>query len=105
MSDWQATELVWSGIRQNVGDVITLQINLMASLHHVCSTDESPNRHMCPSDDNSWCGYNRNKDTFKHVHGLPDAITEAIEPIYDELATPISCANVYMEWHRTITNA
>ena len=72
-------------IRQNVGDVIAMQRNLMASLYHVCSTDENPNHHMCPSDDNSWCGYNRNKDTFRHVHGLPDALIGVIEPIYDDL--------------------
>ena len=54
----------------------------------MCSTDEKPNHHMCPSDDNSWCGYKRNKDTFKHVHGLSDAIIEVIEPIYDELTSP-----------------
>ena len=55
-------------IRKNVGDIIAMQNSLMASLYHVSSTDDKPNHHMCPSDDNSWCGYNRNKETFRHLH-------------------------------------
>ena len=65
-----------------------MQNNLMASVYHVCSTNNNPNHHMCPSDDNSWCGYNRNKDTFRHVHGLPEAIVELVEPIYNKLTSP-----------------
>ena len=40
-------------IHQNVGDIIGMQNNLMASLYHVCSTNDNPNHHVCPSDDNS----------------------------------------------------
>ena len=68
-------------------DIIGLQNNLMASLYHVCSTDENPNHHMCSSGDNSWRGYNRDRDTFRHMHGLPEAIVELVEPIYDELTS------------------
>ena len=74
-------------IRQNVGDIIAMQNNLMASLYHVSSTDNNPNHHMCPNGDKSWCGYNRNKETFQHVHELPEAIVELVEPIYDELTS------------------
>ncbi|XP_074661498.1 uncharacterized protein LOC141914130 [Tubulanus polymorphus] len=71
-------------IRQNTGNLIDMQNNLMASLYHVASTDENPNHHKCPSGDDTWCKFNKDPN-FKHKHGLPGAILDIIEPIYDDL--------------------
>ena len=50
------------------------------------STDANPNHHMCPVADDAWCKYSLDPDNFKHKHGLPEAIVQLIEPIYDDLS-------------------
>ena len=52
-------------IRHNTASVVDMHNEIMASLYHVASTDEDPNHHMCPSDDDSWCRYaTENRQTF-----------------------------------------
>eukprot|EP00795_Rhopilema_esculentum_P011284 gene11284-21476_t len=36
----------------------------------------------------SWCGYKRDPDSFKHKTGLPMPIYNLIKPIFDDLASP-----------------
>ena len=40
----------------------------------------------CPVADDAWCKYSLDPDNFKHKHGLPEAIVQLIEPIYDDLS-------------------
>ena len=58
----------------------------MAALYHVSSTDEEPNHSSCPDGPNTWCKYNLDPSTYKHRHGLPQAVVDMIEPIFSELA-------------------
>ena len=74
-------------IRQNCGDLLTMQQSVLASLYHVASTDANPNHHMCPVTDNAWCTYSVAPENFKHKHGLPETTVQLIEPIYDELSS------------------
>ena len=71
-------------IRQNKGDLQSMQKAVLASLYHVASTDENPQNHLCPN--NSWCNYTKDPEKYKHKHGIPKAIIELLEPIYKELS-------------------
>ena len=53
----------------------------MATLYHVSSTDEEPNHSFCPDGPNKWCKYNLDPSTYKHRHGLPQAVVDVIEPV------------------------
>jgi len=61
---------------------------VLAVLYHVSSTDEKPNHSLCPVGENSWCGWQRDSASYKHKHGLPEAIVELLEPIFDDLSNP-----------------
>lgn len=73
-------------IRQNKGDLVAMQRAVLASLYHVASTDTNRQHGMCPTD--SWCKFNNDPQNYKHKHGLPEAIVDLLEPIYDELSDP-----------------
>ena len=70
-------------IRQNVGDLVSMQQNAQATLYHVASTDDRPDHTSCPMD--SWCGWHNDPNNYKHRHGLPAEIVSLIEPIYHDL--------------------
>ena len=76
-------------IRGNKGDLANMKRDIVASLYHVASTDAKPQHQHCPSGENSWCGYQRdvaNKtSTYKHKHGIADAVVNKVKPIYDAL--------------------
>ena len=61
---------------------------IKASLFHVASTEKNPQHHLCPKGDDSWCGYQRDRKTYKHKAGIPDPIVKLIEPIFNDLAKP-----------------
>ncbi|KAI0232040.1 hypothetical protein LSAT2_017638 [Lamellibrachia satsuma] len=66
---------------KNSGDLLSMQQAVLASLYHVA--------------DDAWFKYSLDPDNFKHKHGLPEAIVQLIEPIYDDLsdATLLSTQN------------
>ena len=44
--------------------------------------------HLCPDGDDSWCGYKRDKKSYKHKNCIPKCIVEIIEPVSDDLSNP-----------------
>lgn len=75
-------------IRDNLDDVGKMAKAIKASLYHVASTDENPQHHLCPDGENSWCGYQRDSETYKHKNGIPKCIVDFIEPVFDNLSNP-----------------
>ena len=73
-------------IRANTNKSLAeMQKAIMASFYHVVSTDERPEHSFCPIGPESWCDYQKDPENYKHRHGLPDAVVELLEPVYDEL--------------------
>ena len=67
---------------------------ILATLHHLSSTDENPNHGNCPAGANSWCSYRRAEaegmdvSKFKHDYlPLDKDVTKALEPIYTDLSS------------------
>ena len=52
-------------IRENLSDVQQMAKAVKASFFHVASTDDKPQHHLCPKGDDSWCGYQRDSQTYK----------------------------------------
>ncbi|KAH7932065.1 hypothetical protein HPB52_024918 [Rhipicephalus sanguineus] len=63
---------------------------VMASYHHVTSTDEEPHHDLCPEGADSWCSYNASKINGvpppKHSYKLPRYVADALLPIYERLS-------------------
>ena len=60
-----------------------------ASFFHKQSTDENPQRNLCPTGDNTWCKYNKsinNSSQYKHKNSLPEPVMLAIKSIYRDLS-------------------
>ena len=57
-------------VRGNLHDVKEMAKSIKASLYHVASTDTNPQHHLCPDGEDSWCGYKREKDNYKHKIGI-----------------------------------
>ena len=72
-------------VRENLDDVGKMAKSIEASLYHVASTDQNPQHHLCPEGEDSWCGYKKDKETYKHKNGIPTCIVELIKPIYKDL--------------------
>ncbi|CAL1294481.1 unnamed protein product [Larinioides sclopetarius] len=58
---------------------------------HTASTDYEPKHWFCPKGSNSWCKYNvsvhNNKvKEFKHKNTFPEAVSQAIKPVFKELS-------------------
>ena len=60
--------------------------SIEASLYHVASTAENPQHHLCPEGKDSWCGYKRDKEGYKHKNGIQSCIVDSIKPIYKDLS-------------------
>ena len=73
-------------IRENLADVDKMAKAIEASLYHVASTNEKPQHDLCPDGDDSWCGYKRDRESYKHKNGIPECIVEVVKPIYDDLS-------------------
>ena len=73
-------------IRENLTDVDKMAKAIEASLYHVASTDEKPQHDLCPDGDDSWCGYKRDRESYKHKNGIPECIVEVVKPIYVDLS-------------------
>lgn len=77
-------------IRENVRSLQSMKNAVNAIWHHIRSTDESPQHHLCPEGETSWCGFQRDlangTELYHHDHPLPEAITEEIRPTFDALS-------------------
>ncbi|XP_075722123.1 uncharacterized protein LOC142765273 [Rhipicephalus microplus] len=77
-------------LRNNSDDVAAMRRAVMASYHHVTSTDEEPHHDLCPEGADSWCRHNASKITGvpppKHSYKLPRYVADALLPIYERLS-------------------
>ena len=73
-------------VRENIDDVNKMAIK--AVVYHVASTDSNPQHPLCPDGDDSWCGYKRDMESYKHKNGLPKCIVEIIQPVFNDLSNP-----------------
>ena len=91
-------------IRQNKHNLQGMTNDVKAGLYHLASSEENPQHHLCPKGSSSWCGWQRdvvNKTSLFHSKkGLPPAIVEIIEPIYEALSEEsllIRCLDSYTQ--------
>ena len=77
-------------IRSNNSCVEEMKGAIMAIWNHIGSTDQDPQHELCPSGENSWCGYQkdlaRGTKEYCHKHPLPKAICNTIRPIFEALS-------------------
>lgn len=71
-------------IRQNQGNLENMVRDVMAVLPHVGSSEVNPNHDGCPID--SWCKYKVNPGKYTHKNGLPQAVMDFIQPVFNDLA-------------------
>ena len=57
-----------------------------AILPHVASSEANPMHDKCPDGVDSWCKYKQNPESYKHKNGLPAAVIEHIQPVFNGLA-------------------
>jgi len=73
-------------IRSNVGGLSGMKKAIHASFLH-CASSEGRDLHThCPTGPSSWCGYKRDRNSFKHGPGLPDAVIAKVKPVYQRLS-------------------
>ena len=75
-------------IRENINSTSQMAAVIEAALYHVASTDENPQHHFCPDGQDSWFGYKRDPESYKHKNGIPKCIVDLIKPIFDDLSKP-----------------
>lgn len=80
-------------IGENVRDVEKMSEAVWAIYYHTISTDEKPQHSYCPKGKESWCNYNQEvakakELEFRHKRPLPMDVTEAIYPVFKDLADP-----------------
>ncbi|XP_053995806.1 uncharacterized protein LOC128885665 [Hylaeus anthracinus] len=78
-------------IRRNVDSVTDMRKAIMATLHHLCSTNENPNHDNCPIGADSWCEWRKaqaagQEKLFNHPPPLHPDVAKHIRPIYEELS-------------------
>lgn len=73
-------------IRSNVGDLQSMKKAVLASLFHCASNATRPLHDHCPTGPGSWCGYQRNRTTYKHGPGLPLTVIVKVKPVYQKLS-------------------
>lgn len=72
-------------IRANIGNLEAMKKAVLASFFHCASSAARPLHTYCPVGPDSWCGYQRDKATYKHGAGLPLGIIAKVKPIYQRL--------------------
>ena len=58
-----------------------------AVLPHVASSPTYPMHYQCPEGKGSWCGNKRNPATYKHRKGIPKAVLDFVQPVFDDLSS------------------
>ncbi|KAK3724260.1 hypothetical protein RRG08_043260 [Elysia crispata] len=58
-------------IRQNKGNLEGMTAAVKAVLPHVAATADNPSHQMCPNTPDTWCGYRKDPQKYKHTNGLP----------------------------------
>ena len=67
---------IWNGLalQRNVGVLAAIKKVVWATYFHKASTDSNPQHGLCPTDPDTWCGYNKaifKNDINEHEHSLP----------------------------------
>lgn len=75
-----------SAIKENAGDLKATQNAVWAVFYHETSTDEKPQHQFCPTGENTWCKYVKDKDSHKHKTAIAPAVAELIKPCFEELS-------------------
>ncbi|XP_070391601.1 uncharacterized protein [Dermacentor albipictus] len=77
-------------LRNNSSDVAAMQRAVMATYHHVTSTDRDPRHELCPEGAESWCRHKaaeaKGEPQPRHKHNLPDYVAAAMLPVYQRLS-------------------
>ncbi|XP_068672674.1 uncharacterized protein [Montipora foliosa] len=73
-------------IRSNIGDLSGMKKAVHASFFHCASSEKRDLHNHCPAGPSSWCGFQRDRNTFKHGPGLPDAVIARVKPVYQRLS-------------------
>ena len=76
-------------IRQNSGNLADMRASVKAVLPHVASSSAKPMHKNCPDGVDSWCGFKRNPDSYKHRKGIPQPIVDFIQPVFDDLSSEV----------------
>ena len=79
-------------IRENLTDV-----------DKIASTNENPQRDLCPDGDDSWCEYKRDEESYKHKNEIPKCIVEVVKPIYDDLSKIDLLIHINISFHINIS--
>ena len=75
-------------IRQNSGNLEKMQEAVSAILPHVSSSASNVMHEKCLEGEDSWCGFKKDPLSYKHGKGLPVAVMEVIQPVFNDLANP-----------------
>ena len=79
-----------NAIRGNKNKIDEMRNAIWAIWYPEASTDSDPQHYMCPSGEESWCGYRRAQaddaeKSYKHPHPIPMAVMKEIKPIFKDL--------------------
>ncbi|CAN7999310.1 unnamed protein product [Ixodes hexagonus] len=77
-------------LKSHKGDVDAMQKAVMATYHHITSSDTVSNHSLCPTGPGSWNRQNaakaRGEPALKHRHNLPPHVCKALLPVYERLS-------------------
>ena len=75
-----------TAIRSNIGDLDGMKKAIHASFFHCASSERRDLHTHCPTGPSSWCGFQRDKNSFKHGPGLPDNVIAKVKPVFQRLS-------------------
>ncbi|XP_077500045.1 uncharacterized protein LOC144110831 [Amblyomma americanum] len=77
-------------LKTHQGDIEKMHNAVLATYHHVTSTDAETNHGLCPQGQESWCKYNqalaKNEPPPKHRYNLPKYVADALQPVFVRLS-------------------
>lgn len=77
-------------LKSHAGNMNLMHSAVMATYHHITSTDERQGYSLCPSGTNSRCRHNaatgRDEPPPKHRYNIPDNVSAALLTVYQRLA-------------------
>ena len=73
-------------IRRNHGSVDAMEKAVRAILYHRGSSDQKPMHKYCPKGADSWCGWQRDRKSYKHHDTIPPSIFKELKPIFTRLS-------------------
>ena len=82
-----------AALKRNAPHLTAMRNAVMASLHHMSSTDEHPNHMLCPAGEHSWCIHQREEfhktpKRTQHRGELSIRCAQLLYPLYKRLTDP-----------------